>query len=67
MACLTAVAGPAVEITLINWLHLYAYTHPAVLGVPTWIPWVYFAGAPAVGNLGRKVAAQLTQPQQSAD
>jgi hypothetical protein len=61
MACLTAVAGPAVEITLINWLHLYSYTYPAVLGVPTWIPWVYFAGGPAVGNLGRKVSSSLLE------
>lgn len=39
MAGLTAVAGPAVEITLIS-LGLYSYAHPAFLGVPTWIPWV---------------------------
>jgi peptidoglycan/LPS O-acetylase OafA/YrhL len=61
MACLTAVAGPAVEVALINGLHLYAYTHPAVLGVPTWIAWVYFAGGPAVGNLGRRVSSSLVQ------
>lgn len=59
MAALTTAAGPAVEITLINALHLYSYTHPAVCGVPTWIPWVYAAGAPAVGNLGRKVSSAL--------
>lgn len=59
MACLTAVAGPAVEATLINVFHLYSYAHPVVLGVPTWVPWVYFCGAPAVGNLGRKVSSSL--------
>lgn len=30
MSCLTAVAGPAVEVLLINILGLYAYTHPQV-------------------------------------
>eukprot|EP00887_Chlorella_sp_A99_P001118 scaffold14.g1118.t1 len=48
MACLTAVAGPAVEVGLINGLHLYHYTHAQAAGIPLWIPWVYFCGAPAV-------------------
>lgn len=55
MALLTAACGPLVEIGLIQ-LGLYNYTHPVVLGVPTWIPWVYFCGSAAVGNLGRKVS-----------
>ena len=38
--------------------HLYAYAAPDVLGVPTWIPWVYFCGAPAVGLLARAVRAE---------
>ncbi|KAI7840190.1 hypothetical protein COHA_005973 [Chlorella ohadii] len=59
MACLTAVCGPAVEITLINVFHLYTYTHPQWLGVPLWIPWVYFAGSLAVGNLARRVSSTL--------
>jgi hypothetical protein len=59
MAALTAVCGPVVEMVLINNFGLYHYTHPVVLGVPTWIPWVYFAGGPAVGNLGRRVWQQL--------
>jgi hypothetical protein len=59
MAALTAVCGPAVEMLLINVLGLYHYSHPEVLGVPTWIPWVYFCGGPAVGNLGRRVWSQL--------
>lgn len=61
MACLTAVAGPAVEVGLINVLHLYSYSHPWALGIPSWIWAVYFAGGPAVGNLGRKVSAVLVQ------
>lgn len=34
-----------------------------VLGIPTWIPWVYFAGGPAVGLLGRRVWATLAEQQ----
>ena len=63
MAALTAVAGPAVEAVLINWWALYDYTHPVVLGEPTWIAWVYFCGGPAVGNLGRRVSADLLARQ----
>jgi hypothetical protein len=60
MAALTAVCGPAVEVLLVNELGLYHYMHPVVAGaVPTWIPWVYFCGGPAVGNLGRQVWRQL--------
>jgi hypothetical protein len=59
MAAMTAVCGPAVEMFLINVLGLYQYSHPVVLGVPTWIPWVYFCGGPAVGNLGRRVWSEL--------
>lgn len=133
MSLLTAVAGPAVEVFLINVLGLYHYEHPLVrqgqtatqvvhlclthsnkgkemteesgrygqsllgvlyrclrlvhqaslsacwlplsclplnvaqvLGVPTWIPWVYFCGGPAVGLLGRKVWATLKAQGQAA-
>jgi hypothetical protein len=38
---------------------LYRYTHPDVAGVPSWVPWVYACGGPAVGNLGRRVWADL--------
>eukprot|EP00850_Spirogloea_muscicola_P009641 SM000054S18127 [mRNA] locus=s54:753473:755547:+ [translate_table: standard] len=55
MAILCAIGGPSLEIVLINVGGLYSYTHPDILGIPLWIPWVYFAGAPAVGNLGRRV------------
>ena len=59
MASLTALAGPVVEILLIQQLHLYHYNHAGPIGVPNWIAWVYFCGSPAVGNLGRKVRAEL--------
>ncbi|GMH38997.1 hypothetical protein BSKO_06895 [Bryopsis sp. KO-2023] len=54
MASATAVCGPLIEIMLINQFDLYEYSNPDFLGIPSWIPWVYFCGAPAVGNLGRK-------------
>ena len=66
MATLTALAGPVVEIFLISQLGLYHYNHAGPLGIPTWIPWVYFCGAPAVGNLGRKVRQDLLQQSQTA-
>lgn len=55
MAALTAICGPLIEIALINGLGLYHYLHPDIAGVPTWIPWVYFCGSPAVGSLGRRI------------
>jgi hypothetical protein len=65
MAALTAVCGPALEVALVNGAGLYHYSHPAVFGaVPSWIPWVYACGGPAVGNLGRLVWASLKQQQQ---
>lgn len=59
MSTLTAVCGPLIEVALINGFQLYSYTHAQVWGIPTWIPWVYFCGGPAVGQLGRKVFAHL--------
>lgn len=52
MAVLTAVAGPAAEVLLINVLHLYHYNNPDFWGIPSWITWVYFCGSPAVVGLG---------------
>lgn len=65
MAVLTAVAGPAVEIGLVNVFHLYSYSAPDLLGVPSWIPWVYAAGAPAVGALGRQCLSVLEEQDQA--
>jgi len=53
MAALTAVCGPLLEVALINALHLYTYTSADWFGTPSWICWVYAAGAPAVGAVGR--------------
>lgn len=65
LSSVTALGGPAIEIFLIRGLGLYSYAHPTVLGcIPSWIPWVYFAGGPAVGLLGLQVWAQLKQQLQ---
>eukprot|EP00667_Euglena_gracilis_P018767 EG_transcript_19993 len=53
----TAAAGVVTEVGLTS-LGLYHYTHADFLGVCSWIPWVYFLGAPAVGNLARAVERQ---------
>lgn len=53
----TAVSGPVAELLLINIPHLYRYTHADFYGICSWIPWVYFLGAPAVGNLARRLYA----------
>jgi len=67
MMALLALIGPAAEVGLINWLHLYAYTHADAAGIPSWIPWVYAAGGPANGALGRQVLHELSQNTQDSD
>ena len=60
MSLLTAVCGPAIEVVLISKFHLYEYTHADVFDcIPHWIGFTYFAGGPAVGNLGRRTLADL--------
>jgi hypothetical protein len=64
MSLLTAVCGPLIEVALISGAATdgvppYTYTHPDIAGIPTWIAAVYACGGPAVGNLGRRVWADL--------
>ena len=73
MSVVTGLAGPALEIALINVLPiltgpdgLYHYTHPDLLGIPLWIGWVYAAGAPAVGNLARWFWQSASRPDTGA-
>lgn len=61
MMVLLAVIGPVVEILLINGLHLYEYSHPDIWGIPSWIAWVYAAGGPPNGALGRQVLYELME------
>jgi hypothetical protein len=56
---LTAIGGPVIEVVLIHF-QLYHYTNPDWPGdIPSWIWAVYLAGAPAVGNLSRKLELTL--------
>eukprot|EP01036_Dinobryon_divergens_P023584 gene23584-31943_t len=55
LAGLTALAGPVAEIFIINVFHAYEYTHADWFGICSWIPWIYATGAPAVGNLARRI------------
>lgn len=49
----TAVGGPVIELALTSFTDLYHYTSPDFYSVPSWIPWVYLCGGPAVCNLAR--------------
>ena len=59
MMFLLFVIGPVAEVGLINQLGLYEYTHADFMGIPSWICWVYAAGGPANGALGRQVLSWL--------
>lgn len=67
MMFLLAVIGPVAEIGLINLLHLYAYTDSDFGGIPSWIPWVYAAGGPANGALGRQILYELVGDADAAE
>jgi hypothetical protein len=48
----TGLGGVVVEATLVR-LDLFHHTRPDVLGLPVWLPFVYFGGSVAIGNLAR--------------
>src|SRR5262249_40238619 len=48
----TSIGGAVVETTLVH-LRLFHHARPDVLGLPVWLPFLYFAGAVAIGNLSR--------------
>jgi len=54
LALATAIVGPCVEITLVH-LGAFAHLQPDLLGVPIWLPALYLASGPAVGQLARLV------------
>lgn len=58
-ACVaTAVAGPSLELLLTSSTSLYHYTHPDFYTINSWIPAVYFAGAPPVAMLWRYLSLE---------
>lgn len=48
----TAAGGAVVETTLVH-LGLFHHRSPDLLGLPLWLPCLYFAGSVAIGNLAR--------------
>ncbi len=48
----TGLGGVVVEATLVR-VGLFHHTRPDVLGLPVWLPFVYFGGSVAIGNLAR--------------
>lgn len=64
---LTAVAGPVTEILLINGFKLYHYNDADFYGIDSWIPWVYFLGGQAVGNLARATLRTLEEKGKDSD
>lgn len=61
VALATAIGGPIIELFLVNapWWDLYGYAEADFFGVDSWIPWVYFCGATAVGLVARLVRSTL--------
>lgn len=53
LAAATAVFGCASEIFLSE-AGVYRYTHPDLLGIPLWLPFLYFHVSAAAGFLGRE-------------
>lgn len=56
----TAFMGALIEILMVKG-EIFFYYPPAtnLFGVPSWLPWLYFAASVAVGNLGRAIAARV--------
>jgi hypothetical protein len=61
VAAATALGGPLIEVALVRSADTYAYVDADVAGVASWIPWVYAAGGPAVGNLARWTWCRLLE------
>lgn len=54
LAVAAAIVGFCVEATLVA-LGTFRYTSPDVLGIPFWLPGLYLASGPSVGQLARRV------------
>ncbi|MCY0541599.1 hypothetical protein OVW21_26595, partial [Klebsiella pneumoniae] len=57
----TAIVGFAVEVTLSR-AGLFFHTHPDVLGIALWLPWIYVAASVGLGNVGRWLTALEARP-----
>lgn len=56
LGLLTALGGTFVEIILVK-LEVFSYLAPkdTLLGVASWLPWLYFSASVTIGNFGRKL------------
>jgi hypothetical protein len=61
MAATTAVVGCGVEVVLTR-AGVFQHTHPDVLGVALWLPWIYVAASVGMGNLGRSLTQVVAVP-----
>lgn len=52
LAAGTGLGGVVVEATLVR-LGLFHHRRPDVWGLPVWLPFLYFGGSVAIGNLAR--------------
>lgn len=58
MAVLCALAGVGAEAMLVHFGAFYYYPEFSnLLGVPSWLCWLYIAAGPTVGNMGRILTA----------
>lgn len=55
----TALIGTLAEISLITW-GAFEYLRPDFFGVPIWLPGLYLAGAPVLGQIARRILAGET-------
>ena len=63
LALLTAAAGTGFEIFLVRQsVFFYLPRTSGLLGVATWLPWLYVAASVGVGNFARKLAAPRELP-----
>lgn len=56
LCLVSAVGGTTVEMTLVG-VDAFRYLEPDVLGVPFWLPALYIAAGPAIGQLARRALA----------
>lgn len=54
----TGLGGVVVETTLVH-LGLFHHARPDLIGLPVWLPFIYFSGSVAIGNLARYWARSM--------
>lgn len=52
LSLVTAITGTLIEMTLVA-AGAFSYVHPEMIGVPSWLPFLYAYASLAIGDLGR--------------